>query len=331
MRVIKGDKHMEEEKEINSEEQEKNSETQDLDVKSLKDFVDALCNDLNMLSKALDLISKLEDYKENLYEKYEEYLDSEKKFQDLSNKIDIDDIRNKIEIFIKEDLLEKIEKNIEKGKEDIEKEKENFDSFKNAYGARLEETLKAHNLTLKGNYPIFKISYFTIQAKLNKSNMSRYKCTIWYGPKIEKIGECSMVPSKLVKRIEEIINNLGLRRSEDEIFALFKEIYLRMSENLKIKEIPIIEFYKEIVSKLGESVDHNPNNKEELTNKYSIVSFSFDLYRLYKKNYPIKLRIATREFTKNKNTHLWVPSDDKGNGSNYSHISILDIGGEVIE
>lgn len=322
---------MDEEKELKIEEQENVRVEQDLDIKSLKNSIDALCNDLSMLGRALDLISNLEEYRENLYEKYEEYLVLEKRFDELVNKINLDNTKDKIDELKNKELLEKIKMGIEKEKQSIEKIRENFDSFRNAYGAHLEEILKDHNLTLEGKYPEFKISYFTIRVGLDNFDRENYKCIIWYGPKIEKIDECSMVPSKLVKKIEEIINNLGLKKPEDEIFALFKETYLKMSENLKIKEIPIIEFYKEVVKSLKEDLEQSSKGKKKKSLKYSKADFSFDLYRLGRNNYPIKLRIATREFTKRISTHLWIPSDDKRGGSRYSHISILDNGGEVVE
>lgn len=322
---------MEEEKVFESNDKEIDDTDCNSDINFLKETIDNLRNELNLLSEKLEVSSKLEEYRKNLYEYFKEYQILERRFHELTGKVNLDKIKNIIDLIRNEKFLEKLEVKNEKEKENIKKVRDNFSSFKNAYGAYLENLLKTKNLTLKGNYPDFKISFFTVRAKLVSYDSGDYECTIWYGPKKEKISDSSMVPSKLVEKIEEILKNLGLNKPEEDIFSLFKEIYLKMSEGLNTKEIPIINFYEEVVKSLKENLKQSSKGKKRDSFKYSKADFSFDLYRLRKGNFPIKLRIATREFTKRRNTHLWVPSDDKGNGSNYSHISILNSGGEIIE
>lgn len=310
---------MEEEKKINNNEIPPEDEKQNnIDNLFLNDYL----NCLEKLLETNNLISEMESYRKNLYEEYDNYVKVKDKLKKLINNLNFNIIEAKT-IDFKEIHLQNIKNKKEKIENIIAFEEKEIDSFKNAYGAALEKELKKYNISLKGNYPNFKIAFFTVQMKLNIQNLKNYNCTIWFGPKIERlIDKYSMVPSKLALKIKELIDNLGSKIEEKELFELFKDIYTKLSENYKNKEIPIIKFYCELLDVLKEHyISFQDNSKSQRSFSYSKADFSFDLYKLRNK-YPIKLRVATREYTKDRNLHLWVPSNDRGEGVNYSHISI---------
>ena len=63
---------------------------------------------------------------------------------------------------------------------------------------------------------------------------------------------------------------------------------------------------------------------------YSRADFSFDLYRLKKPNENIlrdhvQLSVAIRAYTTRRDQFLWIPGDNQGNGSAYSHIKVFEV------
>lgn len=190
------------------------------------------------------------------------------------------------------------------------------EKLRKEFGIRLEEALKRLGFSLTGNYPKYKAGLFTIEV-----SFERDKAIVWYGPEQEKMGECILSPNALANQISKWMGDLGSKIPEVELIKKIQMAYQRIIGKGE-EEVPITKLLPELAYLLQDERFYR-EPKAEHYKGYSRADFSYDLYRV-QKVHPgiIRLRIATRADTRDRSRFLWVPENEKGNGSTYSHIRI---------
>ncbi|MEO0283883.1 MAG: hypothetical protein ABIN17_02270 [candidate division WOR-3 bacterium] len=212
--------------------------------------------------------------------------------------------------------------NYQKELQAVEKE------IQDRFGCELEEALKEQNLSLRGHYPELKTWLFTIELLFDKGY-----ATIWYGPKQERLAQCSLSVSQVTKKIFELKKQLGSQVNEEEFL---KKLYYAYQRKLIIKgdkngtALPIIEILPEVAYLLQEPRFHK-NPKKEYYKSYTRCDFSYDLFRILNSeknkifNCRLSLVVASLAHTKKREDFLWIPNDEKGNGTVYSHLKFEEV------
>lgn len=192
------------------------------------------------------------------------------------------------------------------------------------FGAELEQELKKIGLPLSGQYPALKAGLFTIEPDFDKG-----QATLWYGPKQERLDKCHLTASKVANRIEKAKRQLGSGLSEDEFLKKLQRAYSRVAESQYHEPIPIIKVLAELAHLLQSSRFYGDPRRENYKS-YSRADFSYDLFRVQRSEPHIllskkfQLVVATRVHTKQRQDFLWVPEDESGKGTTYSHLQFKE-------
>ncbi|WP_322793293.1 hypothetical protein [Bellilinea sp.] len=197
--------------------------------------------------------------------------------------------------------------------------------FKKRIGTELEEELAKIELSLSGHLPKLEAGIFTIEC-----DFERGKAKIWYGPKQEILTECYLSTGEIASQINEQKQNIGSKLPIDEFIELLRKAYYSCIEGSSHGEfVQIIKVYEQISALISSS----PliEGRESINQgSYSRSDFSYDLFRLQKHKQTnlfasqIHLKVATREYTRRRSDFLWVPQDDHGSGTTYSHLAIKE-------
>ncbi|MDI3476699.1 MAG: hypothetical protein PWQ59_224 [Thermoanaerobacterium sp.] len=274
------------------------------------------------------LLKELSSHKRNIQSIY-------KLLSEIS-RLDKNQAENLTKLKARLDKLEGMIKNLEKEgyvqnlKEWINRYKsileETTDKIKRQIGVELENHLKNLGLILSGHYPELRAGLFTIELDFDK-----WRAVIWYGPKQERLSECLLSTSAIVKQIEKVKKELGSGLKEEDLLKKLFEAYNRVAGVEKKGEyVPIIKVLTELAYLLQNSRFHQ-DPKRENYKSYSRANFSYDLFRIHRYQVeafsPLKvqLKVATREYTRQRTDFLWVPVDENGRGTTYSHLLVMEV------
>jgi hypothetical protein len=188
------------------------------------------------------------------------------------------------------------------------------------FGATLADALQRHNMTLSGQYPLLKVGLFVLQLDFDKNRV-----TIWYGPRQERLAQCHARVSDVVQSITTTRDALGSSLPEHDLLARLQTAYRRANDNRPGESIPLVAVLSELAPLMQEPQwRHDP--QQQHYRSYGRAAFSYDLYRLRCASdlagsaHRPHLSIATREQTKQRETSLWIPTNDHGDGSMYALI-----------
>ena len=227
--------------------------------------------------------------------------------------------QSKLDDFVKEN----IEQRIGGIKSKIPEWEENA---KKTFGQNLENELRKVGFELRGHYPLLKVSFYTLEVDLES-----FKVLIWYGPQQEKLETCKLIPEEIIKKLRVIQNKITQRHFNDnEFLSKVYEAYRisvyrqnkKLGDQISISDI-LLEYVFLIQDKKFRANPTKYNYKE-----YGRVFFSYDLYRLKKRKLgdkELSLITATRAYTRRKSDFLWIPSNEKGDGSYISHIKFREV------
>ncbi|MDI6893767.1 MAG: hypothetical protein QME70_03990 [Bacillota bacterium] len=188
------------------------------------------------------------------------------------------------------------------------------------FGRELEAALAEKGFPLRGQYPELKSGLFTLQL-----DFVRGKATVWYGPKQERLEECPLRPADMASRLEGIMKRLGSGIPEPEFLGKLRQAYARQVSAAVAKGVPITAILGEVAHLVQDARFHQDPRKE-LYRSYGRADFSYDLFRLTRflrvspSDTHLRLAVATREYTKRRQDFLWVPDDESGKGTAYSHL-----------
>ena len=252
------------------------------------------------------------------------------KYQDdpISNLYKIKQEVVKIEKMLKQSKLDDfVKKNIEQRIGGIKsKIPEWEENAKKTFGQNLENELRKVGFELRGHYPLFKVSFYTL-----KVDLENFKVSIWYGTEQEKLETCKSVPEDIAKKLKIIHDKITQRHFNDneflsKVYEAYKSSVYRQNKKLgdqiSISDI-LFEYAFLIQDKKFRTNPIKDNYKE-----YGRVLFSYDLYRLKERrvnNKELSLITATRAYTRRKSDFLWIPSNERGDGSYISHIKFREV------
>jgi DNA repair exonuclease SbcCD ATPase subunit len=195
--------------------------------------------------------------------------------------------------------------------------------LQNRFGTELEKELQKRGLSLSGHYPELKSGLFTIELDFDK-----WQAILWYGPKQERLTQCALSPSEVAKAIDNLRRRLGSQLSEKEFLQRLQSAYQRALISTGGKEgdrVPIIKVLSELAYLLQEPRFYQDPRREHYKG-YSRADFSYDLFRVRHSetsglfHRKLRLVVATRALTRRRQDFLWVPDDETGKGTVYSHL-----------
>jgi len=197
------------------------------------------------------------------------------------------------------------------------------DSMKH-FGIELEQELKKIGLSLSGQYPELKSGFFTLEIISVNRNIN-----IWYGPKQERLSQCQFSTNEVVKKIKEIREKLGCRLNEELFISKLQFACSRVAIKQKDKPNPIIKVLGELSFILQNQKFLNDPQRYNYKG-YGRADFSYDLFKARRLeqsfNFERKFRlvVATRINTTKRQDFLWIPDDESGKGTLYSHIQFKE-------
>lgn len=198
------------------------------------------------------------------------------------------------------------------------------ETLKRRFGVELERELRKHDLVLSGQYPELKASLFTIEL-----DFDALKCTIWYGPRQERLDQCRLSVGEVGKRLEKVKHQLGSGLDWDEFLAQLQRACSRVVGSQAGEPAPIVEVLAELAHLL-QSPRFRQDPRREYYRSYSRADFSYDLFQfretalLTESGRRLHLVVATRAHTKRRRDFLWVPDDETGRGTTYSHLQLKE-------
>lgn len=188
--------------------------------------------------------------------------------------------------------------------------------LRNAFGVNLENRLRQAGFNLSGHYPDLKAGLFALSV-----DFSTYRATIWYGPRQERLGHCSMWPDTIARRLENLRRTLGGPLTEKTFCEGLEESYLDVSRRMKSAWVPIVGLMDAFVSQQALLCrDCEPRRRR--SGRFTRADFSYNLFRYagLLLSAGLQLRAASLCHTRRRKDFLWVPDSESGSGSAYSYV-----------
>jgi hypothetical protein len=268
------------------------------------------------------LIKRLESEKSSKSQVY-------KQIQELS-RLDADQVGNLTKI---KEKIKKISKFLDQSTESIsgkeliivglqryqEELNEAESQNRRQFGITLRKELLYLSLELTGQYPTLKAGLFTFKIPSAGS-----KVTIWYGSEQEKLAECNLKANEVKQKLERILQDLGTNQNQDIFIDKLKQAYSR-AQDRDTATVPIIRVLPELAFLLqGERYYQDPC--KENYRSYSRADFSYDLYRFGKSALTrgLQLTVAIKQYTRSRHDFLWIPNNNRGEGTAYSHLQFKE-------
>jgi hypothetical protein len=234
----------------------------------------------------------------------------------------------KVEKILKQTrLTDLIEEDVEQRLRPVKSEMPGWEEQANrSFGQRLEDVLEQVDFELSGNYPLLKVLFYTLEVKLYNNNV-----TIWYGPQQERLDNCKPIPEVVAKKLQASHKKITMRNFDDETFLLhLYEAYkatAHRSEKTIGDSMPVSDIILEYAL-LTQNKNFKINPVKSSYREYGRVFFSYDLYRLNQRtveDHVLSLVTATRAYTRRRSGFLWIPSNERGDGTYISHIKFRDV------
>lgn len=192
------------------------------------------------------------------------------------------------------------------------------EDLKKQLGVALQRELEEKGFSLSGHYPDLRVGLFTLEV-----NFDSQRAILWYGPKQERLAQCQLGAQEITGTIQKAFQQLGSQLEAKDFIEKLKQAYIRARKNQTNDRVPIIEVLSELAYVLQSSAFHLDPRRENYRG-YSRADFSFDLFRMREvlRSAKLKLVVATRAYTRQRRDFLWVPDNDQGQGTFYSHLQL---------
>jgi hypothetical protein len=200
---------------------------------------------------------------------------------------------------------------------------ETKEEFKIQFGQKLKSLLGEHKINVKGQYPLLRLGLYTL-----KLDFEFGRAELYFGPEIEKIvSKISLQPKTVCAAILEYDKKLrNLQRSPREYLQDLYQAYLRA---LKVEgkvagdKILLSDCLREFVILLQNKkffADPQKVNYRE----YSRVRLAYVLFQIKQLGAMepgLHFHVATFDATTDRLQSFWIPENDEGEGTHYSHLS----------
>lgn len=222
--------------------------------------------------------------------------------------------------------LEELRDNLKEIKEFVGERKKPLEhpkqKLKNYLGAELDRRFREMGRHIEGNLPELRVELLTLEFLLSQSQVK-----IWYGPKIELLERSKLIVDDIANAVTNIYKAFDKAGFEDE--QSFLKLLFEAYSNLIKKEgldlganVSVIHWLGEIAW-LKQDKKFLADPRREHFKNYNRTQLSYDLSCLKQReydSYQLRLGIASREQTKKKKDNLWIPTNQKGDGTHFSSI-----------
>lgn len=209
----------------------------------------------------------------------------------------------------------------------LAEEKQNIEGYKEEFrikfGQELASLFQREGIKIKGQYPTLRVGFYTLKIDFQFGSVVMY-----YGPEIEKVkARIPLQAAAVYKTVKNFDSKLrGQKTKAAEIYEILRRAYnrrLTLNNQSFGEKAPIMEVLGEFVLLQQPSKFFNDPQKSHFR-ECSRVNLSYLMYFLkrsefFEKN--IKLYVATFDATVEKKNALWIPENEEGEGTHYSHIS----------
>ena len=185
------------------------------------------------------------------------------------------------------------------------------DELKTKFGLELEKLLQMKGLSLEGQYPTLRTSFYTLVVDIPSNKVS-----IYFGPEIEKLGVVKAIPEEVADNLVAFNQKITGRTFDEKKFLQMLLSAYQMSISQKKRqigeEIPLFDIHAFMVF-LFQDEKFRKNPSKEMLSEYSRPMFSYDLSRLKSKTidpYELHFSTATRVDTKSASDFFWVPTQN---------------------
>lgn len=183
----------------------------------------------------------------------------------------------------------------------------------------LEQMLLKNGMELHGQLPDLYTGFYRI-----KIDFINGKADILFGP--EKITRCPISPEEIIKRLKRLDEELKKNSiPEEELLKRLFYSWRRASSLLKSERILLTTILTELTILLQKRQFYENPLRRNYT-EYPRYRFAYDIYRLQKKGVrksegkELQLIASTFDATRKKIDHLWIPTNHRGDGVNYSYL-----------
>ena len=197
------------------------------------------------------------------------------------------------------------------------------DDFRFSFGQELKKLCEPEGFPVRGQYPLLRIGIYTL-----KLNFEFGRAELYFGPEIETIKTgLPLEPAALTEFIKKYHHELKSDKFDPAGFGReLREAYRRKTGpagKSSAEKMPLLEVFREMV--LGrQKPQFLADPRRENFREYPRVRFAFELYRLRQADVPglgIHLFTATFDATADRQAALWVPDNETGDGTYYSHLA----------
>lgn len=203
------------------------------------------------------------------------------------------------------------------------------DEFRYRFGTDLKQALEKHGLTLEGQFPVLRAGLYAV-----KLNFDTGFAGIFWGPEIEPIrAKVKLSIADIEKTVAGFDRKLkGTSLKAAEFLKSLLQGYDRLLDSVglpKGNRVFLTELLREIVFSV-QSRKFAVNPTRENFQEYSRIQFGYDLFRLKQSNQlagdnrRLHLSVATFDSTTDRGKSLWVPDNERGEGTFYSYASFVE-------
>jgi hypothetical protein len=183
----------------------------------------------------------------------------------------------------------------------------------------LERELRTTGYTLSEHLPDLSAGLFRLEVSFES-----WSVRLWYGPKQELLDRCPLSAPRVAKRLRELESGLGSGLDTSRFLDALRVVCSGMHANRPGEPFAIIDVLKGLSGTLGATACAGTDREPEPTT-YRRADLSYDLFRRRGSIPGLSLVIATRALTRHRSDFLWVPSDERGRGANYSHLRLSEV------
>lgn len=188
------------------------------------------------------------------------------------------------------------------------------------FAAQLDALLRPADLALSGYHPDYRTWFLTVEAK-----SEAHRVVVWYGPKDERLAECTLSASAVAKVLVDLRKRLGSGLPPEEYLSRLKRAWRHATVDAGEPRVPLAAVLPHVALQVQDA-RFMQNPRRENFRPYGRADFSYDMFRL--RDLPgsalidsgLHLSVATRAFTRRKQDFLWVPENESLRGTPYSHL-----------
>jgi hypothetical protein len=233
----------------------------------------------------------------------------------------LNDIKKQLIAFPDSEIKSGLVKWTDDETEFIKKTKE---EFRFQFGNQLKEFLEKDGLILKGQLPLLRAGFYSLKLDFELGFAALY-----WGPEIQTIK--TKIPFS-VQEIYQTLHNFNeqLKKratSPQDFLKNLHQAYQRYTSFNPPKadgnKVLLIDLLSELVL-ISQPSSFRADPSKTKFREYSRIQFSYDLYCLRQSRdvlQAMRLSVATFDATIDKAKSIWVPDNEKGDGTYYSYIA----------